>query len=200
MERKVINFLYPYGATPLDPDETEGLIPIHISTQAELNEWEQSNILEAHQWLGKHELNSKEVLDIDYTRQVHFKMFNKTWKWAGQYRRTNKNIGVDWPLIAVYFKQLLDDVNYQILHKTYSVDEIAARYHHRLVALHLFPNGNGRHARLMADILLTSQNQNRFSWGLNMQQPMEIIRKGYIDSLRAADRHDFQALLNFVRK
>jgi Fic-DOC domain mobile mystery protein B len=200
MERKIMQFTYPYGATPLDPNEIEGLIPIHISTLPELNTWEQANILEVEEWLNKNQFNTKDVMAVDFIKQIHFKMFNKTWKWAGQFRKTNKNIGIDWPLIATHLKHLLDDIHYQLSYKTYDIDEIATRFHHRLVSIHLFPNGNGRHARLMTDLLLISENKPRFSWGQNNLNEMIITRRQYIEALRSADQHHYQLLLDFVRK
>ena len=194
-----MNFDYPYGATPLDPNEIHGLIPLHISTQSELNEWEQVNILETEKWLSKHAPNREKVLEIDFIKDLHYQMFNKTWTWAGKLRRSNKNIGIDWPLINIEAKNLIDDIIYQIENKSYGIDEIATRFHHRFVAIHLFPNGNGRHARLLTDLLLIAEKQPRFSWGKNTINALPRTRKQYIDALRAADQRDYTLLLDFVR-
>lgn len=190
----------PPGATPLDPDEANGLIPKHITTQGQLNEWEQINILEAEKWLSRHRVVFETVVNHDFIKKLHQRMFGKTWQWAGEYRRTNKNIGVDWLNISVQLKLLLDDLVYQIENKIYPIDELAARFHHRLVATHPFSNGNGRHARMMADIVLLTQQQPRFSWGRqrNLAQA-SLIRERYIEALRAADRDDYTLLLAFVR-
>lgn len=192
-----MQFDYPEGATPLDPDEVEGLIPNHITTQTQLNEWEQANILEAEAWsfVTKHE----SIISVHFLRNLHKKMFDKTWKWAGEFRKSNKNIGTDKALIQVELKKLLDDTHYQIKNSVYSVDEIAARFHHRLVWVHPFANGNGRHARLMTDILLISYDQPRFSWGRENLYSQNETRKGYIQALREADKHDYEKLLEFVR-
>ncbi len=195
----MIQFDYPYGATLLDTDECDGLIPQHITTQAELNEWEETNILDAENWLSKRRYHSNEILGVLFIKKLHQKMFNATWKWAGQFRQTNKNIGPDWPLIQEQIKTLIDDIQYQIPHKTYENDEIAARFHHRLVSIHPFSNGNGRHSRLMTDLLLITINQPRFSWGRNSQLESIEIRKRYINALKTADQKDYQSLLNFVR-
>jgi Fic-DOC domain mobile mystery protein B len=198
-----MNFVYPFGATPLDPSETEGLIPKHIATLAELNEWEQANILEAEFWLSKQSNRFNDIMTFDFIQKLHQKMFNQTWKWAGLFRRTNKNIGVDWTLMTEQLKKLIDDVQYQVNHKVYDVDEIAARFHHRLVAVYLFPNGNGRHARLMTDIFLLSLKYPRFTWGQNsindLYEPTEV-RRNYIAALQAADKHDYTLLFKFVRE
>jgi Fic-DOC domain mobile mystery protein B len=198
-----MHFQYPFGATPLDPSESEGLLPKHIVTLAELNEWEQANILAAELWLGKHSPDFVEISTFDFVQKLHRQMFGQTWKWAGQFRRTNKNIGIDWPAITESLKRLLDDVKYQVEQHVYPVDEMAARFHHRLVAIHLFPNGNGRHARLITDIFLLSLKQTRFSWGQksirDLYEPT-VVRKKYIDALKAADQNDYQLLFKFVRE
>jgi Fic-DOC domain mobile mystery protein B len=155
--------IYPEGATPLDPDEAEGLIPTHIKTLIELNEWEQNNILIAVNWAFSHQ--RKDILTIEFIKMLHKKMFGRTWKWAGTFRKSNKNIGVDWPLIVNELGMLLKEVEYQLNNNTYSVKEIAVRFHHKLVLVHCFANGNGRHARLMIDILLTLNKSKVFSWG-----------------------------------
>lgn len=153
---------YPPGATPLDADELASLIPGHLTTQAELNEWEQLNIQQGDAWARK---QRKEILNEAFAKQLHKQMFGETWRWAGTFRKSDKNIGIDWPKISVELRKLLDDVHYQIEHASYPPDEIAVRFHHRLVAIHPFPNGNGRHARLMADLLAERLGQPRFTWG-----------------------------------
>tara|TARA_B100001093_G_scaffold475559_1_gene501212 strand:- start:379 stop:885 length:507 start_codon:yes stop_codon:yes gene_type:complete len=158
---------YPPGATLIDADEANGLIPQHITTQRQLNEWEQNNILMTEQWVSNQRFEIANIATSEFVKQIHVKMFNKTWRWAGQFRKTNKNIGVDWPLVSVELKILLDDVQYQAENNIYPKDELAARFHHRLVAIHPFPNGNGRHARMMADIMLIALGCSRFSWSSN---------------------------------
>lgn len=191
----------PYGSTPLDPDETEGLIPEHISTLAQLNEWEQENILSAEAWYDQRKFSCAKILEISFMNKVHNRMFNQTWKWAGRYRKTEKSIGIDPVDIPVQLKILLDDVKYQIEHNTYSIDETVARFHHRLVSIHPYPNGNGRHARLVADLLLISKQKLRFNWGSQLKEIMtpKDIKKAYITALRAADKQNYQLLFKFVR-
>lgn len=187
---------YPPGATPLDADELASLIPGHITTQGELNEWEQANIVQGDQWARK---QRKEILNEAFLRQLHHQMFGETWKWAGEFRKTDKNIGVDWLQIGVELKKLLDDTHYQIEHASYPPDEIAVRFHHRLVAIHPFPNGNGRHARLMADLLVERLGQPRFTWGSRSLIDAGATRQAYIAALQAADRRDIAPLLAFAR-
>jgi Fic-DOC domain mobile mystery protein B len=192
------NIEYPLGATPLDPGEMDGLKLRHITTRGELDRWEQENIQEAIAWLPRRR-KKENILNETFLCQLHEKMFGKVWKWAGTFRRSNKNIGVEWPHISVELRMLMDNVNYWIANHTFSPQEIAYRFHHRLVWIHLFPNGNGRHSRMITDILLTEVfNIKPFSWGSSSLVEAGIVRKQYIDALRAADRHDYTLLQIFV--
>lgn len=190
---------YPPGATPLDADELASLIPGHITTQGDLNEWEQLNIVQGETWAQRQRGQRKEILTEAFLHQLHRQMFGETWKWAGDFRKTDKNIGVDWFQIGVELKKLLDDTHYQIEHTSYPPDEIAVRFHHRLVAIHPFPNGNGRHARLMADLLVERLGQPRFTWGRRSLVDANDTRKDYIAALQAADARDMAPLLAFAR-
>lgn len=191
-------FHYPEGATPIDEDEKEALLIPHITTLEELNEWEQRNITDAYSWLDS--TRRKDIVSEDFIRTLHKKMFGKVWKWAGTYRQSDKNIGVDWSQIPIHLRQLLDDVRYWIDKETYPADEIAARYHHRLVQIHLFPNGNGRHARVITDVLLEKKFEKKpFTWGSGNLLEESEIRDRYIQALRSADEHDYKPLLQFVR-
>ena len=184
------------AATPLTPEEREGLIPTYITLRRELNEAEQIGIADADRWAFS---RKRDVLDEAFLRSLHKRMFGKVWRWAGQYRTTARNIGVDAYRIGVELQQLLGDVRYWIENATYSPDEILARFHHRLVFIHPFPNGNGRHARLAADLLAVQLGQPRFTWGrVNLTVPQET-RRAYVAALRAADAHDIAPLLAFAR-
>lgn len=186
------------GQTPLDPDETAGLIPRHIETKGALNDWEQENILQATKWLRRAKI--PEVLSESFCRDLHRRMFNKTWKWAGTFRKSDKNIGCDWTLVAVKLNQLLGNTKYWVENDTFPPDELAARFHHALVWIHPFPNGSGRHSRMMADALLKQLGRPAFSWGsgANLISANEV-RARYLAALRAADKNDFAELVAFVR-
>lgn len=193
-----MDFRLEAGNTPLDPSEAEGLIP-NLSTQAELNEFEARNILEAAVWARTNPRVLKNLLDVDFLRLLHRQMFRRTWRWAGRYRVTQKSIGVEAFKISTELKNLVDDVKVWIEFQSYETDEIIARFHHRLVQIHPFPNGNGRHARLAAELLALKLNAPMLSWGANSNKPMIETRQHYIEALQAADQHDYSKLLKFVR-
>jgi len=186
--------------TPLTAEEQEELIP-NLATRAELNEWERENILRARLWaLGKRRLRLRDPVTEPYVRELHRGMFHATWKWAGRYRRTEKNLGVAPQLILEGLAALLGDAAYWIEHGTYSVDEIAIRFHHRLVVIHPFPNGNGRHARLIADVLAARMGRPVFSWGGGRElADAGSVREAYLRALRSADGGNCQPLLEFSR-
>jgi len=192
-----VKFEYPPGATPLDPDDAAGLIPSHIATQGQLNAWEFQNIAEGRAWALARK--RKELLTADFARELHRRMFGKTWKWAGNFRKNETNPGIDPINISVELKKLFDDVAYQIKQKSMPLDEIAARFHHRLTQIHPFPNGNGRHARLMTDILLGLNGAEPFDWGKSDLVAAGEVRDRYIAALRAADSRDHLPLQEFVR-
>ena len=183
-------------ATPLAPEERNGLIPTHVTLRRELNELEQQNILEAEQWAFGRKRN---VLNEAFLRGLHRRMFNRVWRWAGQYRTTERNLGIASYRIQPELRQFLDDARYWIKHKTYESDELAIRVHHRLVSIHPFPNGNGRWSRLAADILIVQSGNPRFTWGRINLQAASDTRRAYIDALHMADGHDFEPLMTFSR-
>ena len=193
--------LYPPGATPLSPDEREGLIPDYITTHGELNELEQKNIQDDILWARKRQFTN--ILTASFTFELHKQMFGQVWKWAGKTRRSGKNIGVDWTQISSQLGLLLEDAQYWNSNKTFGTDEIATRFHHRLVQIHPFPNGNGRHARLMTDLLLESTGHEPFSWGAKTDlAPLETVgdrRQKYIRALQSADKNHYDSLISFVR-
>ena len=187
------------GATPLDRDESEGLIPTHVTMREQLNRLEQENIVEAMQWLKS--ARPREILDETFIRKLHQRMFGRVWKWAGQFRTSDKNIGIAKERIGVELRNLCADTKAQIEHASYPPDEIACRFHHRLVWIHPFPNGNGRHARLITDLLLEKVlRRPPFTWGGMSGIPEGDVRAAYLDALRAADKGDFRRLTEFIRK
>lgn len=192
-----MKFEYAPGATPLDPDEAAGLIPRHISTQGQLNEWELANILEAEKWaFGR---SHKDLLASAFVCRLHKRMFDRTWRWAGKFRTTEKNIGIDPVRIQPSLRDLCEDVKAQLQHRSYVLDEIAARFSHRLVSIHPYANGNGRLSRTITDLLLVEQGASRFTWGRGDLVAEGEVRQRYIDALRAADGKDYAPLLAFVR-
>jgi Fic-DOC domain mobile mystery protein B len=183
-------------ATVVPPDKRADLIPSHITLRSELNELEQANILAASVWaLGRRHDPVREA----FARKLHQRMFRKVWRWAGKYRTTNTNLGVDRTLIRPRLDEVLDNTRFWVHSNTFAPDEIAVRFHHTLVSVHPFPDGNGRWSRLMADVLATRLGQRRFTWGGNLLSDAGGMRQSYIDALRAADGHDLGPLLAFAR-
>lgn len=189
------------GNTPLDEDESEGLIPEHIGKRAELNEWEAENIREAIAWAG---VRTPDMLDEKALRTLHKRMFGKTWRWAGKYRTSNKSIGpFPWQEVPRLVKDLLENTKVQheaAKHSPEELDAVAARFHHQLVLIHPWPNGNGRHAREATDLLLRRWGRPPFSWGAaSKRADSQELRQEYLRALRAADAGKMEPLVRFVR-
>ncbi len=183
----------PAGATPLDPDAVAGLIPNHITTQEQLNEWEYANVARGEEWAFG--AIRRDMFTIEFLQQLHRKMFGDTWNWAGVFRtREVQPVGSAPENIRPDLSVLLGNTNVQIRHRSWNPEEIAARFHHRLVQIHPFPNGNGRFARTMTDLLLHRSGHARFSWGEGLDRTGDA-RERYIAALRAADGRDFGPLL-----
>jgi Fic-DOC domain mobile mystery protein B len=189
------------GNTPLTPDETTGLRP-NLTTKGELDQFERHNILEANRWAFNPRVLKREDPFIEpYLRRLHRRMFDQTWKWAGRYRTTDKNLGVPFHQIMNGIAAILGDTHYWLENGTFDIEEIAIRYHHRLVWIHPFPNGNGRHARLLADVIAVKNGRERFTWGIKELKETGPARNEYIRCLKAADANndDVRELLNFAR-
>lgn len=188
----------PQDATPIRPEDLADLIP-DLKSQEELNDFEQKNIALAEQWAPKSRGLKKGFPSNETLKLLHKKMFDKTWKWAGEFRIKELSIGIEWSQISTEVKKLCDDVHYWIEHETYPWNEIAARFHHRLVFIHPFMNGNGRHARLATEILLSEHGQEVFTWGSERIDKRGQTRDDYVTALKAADKGNYQPLIKFVR-
>lgn len=187
----------PEGATPLSEEERDDLIPDHITTREQLNEWEYTNILEADRWAfgGSHD----DVLTVDFLRELHRRMFDRTWSWAGRFRQTGKNIGVAPHQIPVELLNVCRDAEHWIENDVFPAPRAAARYHHGLVAVHPFPDGNGRLARLAANVWLHSLGHPQLEWGTRQWLYADGDRRAeYITALRRADARDFEPLYSFL--
>ncbi len=194
----MITFVYPEGATPVDPNEAAGLLLTHITKRSELDRWEQDNIVEALAWLDR--TNPADILNENFMKELHRRMFRNVWRWAGQFRQSDKNIGGPWYQVPINLKNLCDDARVWLDLNEETPDSIAVRFHHRLVSIHPFPNGNGRHARLMTDLLLENiLNGSRFTWGSGNLSQSGTARQRYITALHAADEQNNGPLLEFVR-
>ncbi len=192
----------PYGATPIDPDEAEGLLQSHVSTRHELDELEEANIQAGLEWAQGRALRGRrraDVLTEGFLYELHRQMFGAVWAWAGQVRTTEKNIGVVKFDIRPEVRKLVADARHWREHGVYGTDELAVRFHHRLVSIHPFPNGNGRHARLMADLVAQQAGRPRFSWGGASLTRTSALRRSYISALREADQGNLDPLIAFAR-
>ncbi len=191
---------YIFGQTPLEQEELDDLKIKSITLKSELNEFEQQNIEKAVEWSMSRKFSSDEILYEEFIKKLHYNMFGDVWKWAGQYRKTEKTIGVDPIKISESLRQLLDDYRFWIEHKTYNEDEIAIRFKFYLVKIHLFPNGNGRHSRLMADMLISNCfHKEVFTWGSANLYEKGNARKQYIEAIYAAEEGDMKPLIKFAR-
>jgi Fic-DOC domain mobile mystery protein B len=199
----ILNHKYSDGNTPIRPEEAEQLIP-RISTMGELNEYEALNILRAREWaFDNRTMKSTDPLEESYVRELHHRMFDNVWKWAGTYRKHELNIGCDSREILQRIPQLLGNVQYWLEHKTFPVEESLVRFHHQLVSkIHPFPNGNGRHARMITDVVAVKLGQPEFTWGAGRDLVVEgDTRAAYLAALRALDanENDVKLLLYFAR-
>jgi Fic-DOC domain mobile mystery protein B len=192
-------FQEPADATPLAPAEREGLRQSWITHRRDLNEAEQENIVKGASWARHRRGSIKDLLTDRFVLELHKRMLGEVWKWAGTYRQTERNLGIEPYRIPVEVRALLDDVRFWIDNGTYPPDEIAVRLHHRLVALHPFVSGNGRHSRLIADLIVERLGEAPFTWGGASLADQGELRRRYIDALQAADNHDIGPLLGFAR-
>lgn len=193
-------FHEPQDATPLSAEERIGLLQSWITHRRDLNEAEQENIVKGAAWARRRRSRKpNDLLSEDFAKALHRRMFGDVWNWVGTYRRTARNIGIDAHRLPADMPMMFDDIRYWVEHETYRPDETAVRLHHRLVALHPFPNGNGRHARLMADLLIERLGGSSFGWGSGSLAAIGDLRATYVAALRAAHDHDIRPLLAFAR-
>jgi Fic-DOC domain mobile mystery protein B len=192
---------YIEGQTPLDEDEKEGLLIPTIATRGELDEFEQQNIEQAVLWSLSRTFRPETVFTEDFVCALHKRMYGDVWAWAGEFRKSDKNIGVDKWQIPRELRYLLDDAKYWHANKTYSDEELTIRFKHRLVSIHCFPNGNGRHSRLMADIVIEKIfKQPLFTWGAANLVKQGDTRTAYLSAIKAADKGDIEPLIKFSRE
>jgi len=195
-----LNLNYLEGQTPLDEEEKNGLLIPTIAIRQELDEFEQQNIEDAMLWVFNKSLNADIVLTEKFICDLHKRMYGQVWLWAGKFRKTDKNLGIDKWKIPVELRALCEDALFWIKNQTYNNDEITLRFKHRLVSIHCFSNGNGRHSRLMADIIISKVlNEPIYSWGSSSLVKEDNARKSYLKALKSADRGELKPLLLFSR-
>jgi Fic-DOC domain mobile mystery protein B len=189
-------FEEPADATPLTPEEKRGLLPAYITFRRELNQAEQENIARGQDWALS---RRRDLLTEKFVKALHGRTLGDVWRWAGKFRTSERNLGIVYYEIPMAVRGVLDDTKTWIEYQSYPPDEIAVRFHHRLVQIHPFPNGNGRHSRLMADLLVMQLGRERFTWGSANLQNAADVRTRYIEALKTADNHDIAPLLAFAR-
>jgi Fic-DOC domain mobile mystery protein B len=195
-----LNSDYIDGQTPLNEEEQNGLLIPSITTREELDEFEQLNIEKAIQWTFGKKWNAEQLFSEKFVKDLHKRMYGEVWKWAGAFRESEKNLGIKSYLIPTELKVLLDDAIFWVQNDTYSPDELAIRFKHRLVSIHCFSNGNGRHSRLMADLIMEKLfNATFFSWGSSNLVKATETRKAYIKAVKMADKQDLQPLIVFAK-
>jgi Fic-DOC domain mobile mystery protein B len=195
-----LNINYIQGQTELDEEEKEGLLIKSITTREELDEFEQQNIEKAIQWTFARKFKNEQLLTEKFIKDLHKKMYGDVWKWAGQFRSSEKNIGAKSYLIPIELRNLLDDCLFWIDNDTYSHEEIAIRFKHRLVSIHCFSNGNGRHSRLIADLIMEKIFRGTFfTWGGNDLVQQTDARATYIEAVKLADKNEIQPLIAFAK-
>lgn len=191
---------YQEGQTPLNEEEKEGLKIKSITTQGELDQFEQLNIEKAIEWTISKKFKVERILTEKFIKDLHKKMYDDVWKWAGEFRKSEKKIGIKWTQIGVELNYLLDDTRFWIQNGTFSPEEIAIRFKHRIVSIHCFPNGNGRHSRLMADIIMEAVfYKEAFSWQQSNMVKADQTRKEYIACLKEADNGNINPLIEFAK-
>ena len=191
------------GATPLADEELAGLIPEWVATRDELNQVEQENILDAILWTHRRNWTVGTVADTETLRQLHKRMFGEVWTWAGSWRTKATNIGVDWHTIPTQIRQLAGDLEAQASdpdNLAWPAPQLLARFHHRLVSIHPFPNGNGRHSRLATDLLAHAVGSPIPNWSSGADLSAETsMRDSYLRALREADSSgNFDPLTTFM--
>jgi Fic-DOC domain mobile mystery protein B len=195
-----LELIYQDGQTPLDEEEKEGLLIEMITTRGELDEQEQLNIETAVEWTLRKKFSADDIFTEEFVNNLHERMYGNVWRWAGEFRKSNKNIGVDKLQIPVELRYLLDDGKYWLAHNTYSPDELAIRFKHRIVNIHCYPNGNGRHSRLIADVIVSHILGGKvFTWGRADLVKEGEARSVYLNAIRAADTGEFTPLIQFAR-
>ena len=187
------------GSTPLDHDQVIGIRFSHLTTMGELDEIEDLNIQKGMEWLNRQK--GDDYLSTEFLCKLHERLFGDVWKWAGKFRTSEVNISKYRPYdIGPQLKNFFEDIKLWIEGGSMSWDEISAEAHHRLVTIHPFPNGNGRTTRIYTEYLQKRNQQPVSSWGASLAHDSKARRDLYIQSLRNADKGNFEALIAFMRE
>lgn len=185
------------GETPIDVSH---LKVKGVQTRSQLDSVEAANILKVvSKYFGRRRPTERMApFTLQWVKRLHREMFGDVWKWAGRNRTSEINIGVKWHLIDEKLQQLLDDLACWGQSEV-GVLEQAAMLHHRAVQIHPFYNGNGRWARMLANILLHSRGYSSTGWPNELIGTTSIIRDRYIAAIKAADDGNYDLLTDLHR-
>jgi Fic-DOC domain mobile mystery protein B len=186
------------GETPID--DVSGLKIKGIRTRKELNILEAENIRNVVvKYLAVKPSRRTARFDVAWARRLHKEMFGDVWKWAGQFRTEDLNIGVAWHQVETSLQNLLDDLKCWLQHGTGLLDQ-AVMLHHRAVQIHPFRNGNGRWARMLANIWLRRHDHPPTEWPEETVGAQSTIRDEYIKAIRLADEGDYGPLMELHQR
>lgn len=181
------------GQTPID--DVSGLRDRSIRTQAQLNEAEAENIRKAvMRYLAARPSRRLARFDVAWCRRLHAEMFGDVWSWAGAFRTRELNIGVPTHAIEAELHTLMEDLRAWERHGVRMLEQ-GARLHHRAVHVHPFLNGNGRWARMLANIWLKLNDEPIVEWQERIIGTESAARGEYLRAVKAADRGDYRELI-----
>ena len=166
----------------------------------DINQAELVGIVGATDWAKRARLNPKEV---KFWQRLHEQMFGQVWDWAGEWRQHEPNIGVPPHDIHPKMKSLQDDLAVWLFDECdMTALELIARFHHRLVYIHPFSNGNGRWGRLMTDVLANRElGIPSITWaagGDDLRNRESKERKKYVAAVKAGDKGEIEPLMNYL--
>ena len=193
---KNLNMRQEDGQTPID--DISGL-KLNITTQEELNRAEYENYKKAYQEYRLKKITPNLApFTFSWLCQVHFEMLGDVWEWAGEIRRSEKTIGFPCHKIGSSIHQLLDELQ-QWEKEKIPITEITVRLHFHLVTIHPFENGNGRWARLAANIYLRKNGVGFINWPAQMDE-IKTFRPKYIEALKRAEKGNLDPLRDLHKK
>jgi Fic-DOC domain mobile mystery protein B len=191
----------PEGATPLD--DISGLLRRDITTRGQLDEAETLNILGAVDWIERGRL--RDVFTVDFYERLHSRMYDDVWEWAGDLRSVTgarPNIGVPPEMVPIELGRVAMEFNWEWQNSDQTnLLPFIAKYHHALVWVHPFNNGNGRWSRLACDVVMKRlAKKPLITWATDTLNVDSGERSQYINALKMADDFDLAPLVEYLSK